>query len=527
MQKLGLSPTLPRPLEALSDSELYEGSKPVYSNESTTESATHLSDSEIEVVKEVGGRHDHKASTTSITTSSWDWEWGDIPHKETPPFLPVDAGKKRIYSVELPSPSIPSNYSTPKINSPTMPVKKPFIQVISEREYFFKAFNYFLQNVGSLLEGKGKFSSCASSLVIEYSMEELNEVFARNSSNSQETPEGNFQELFADKNIIAMLDKIYFLPVNAVFSIVTGRMFGKMGFSPEEIEVILNESKENFLSIFEADSSKSQTETSTQGSSSPSSSEGLGNKLKRWFKPSATNEISELENDGGSPLRLSSNISFHNSRQSVKSAPSISYVKTLRLTCNQLQSLDLKYGLNYVRFSLASNASVNCSARIFLWKHSTKIVISDIDGTITKSDALGHIFTFVGKDWTHSGVANLYTLIHKNGYQFMYLTSRAIGRASSTREYLSGIDQNSFQLPVGPVLMSPDRLFAALHREVILKKPEEFKIIVLKDICRLFRRTKVHFLLALETEKQMLSRTKQLTFHPQRYFWSILLEMFL
>jgi LNS2 (Lipin/Ned1/Smp2) len=51
---------------------------------------------------------------------------------------------------------------------------------------------------------------------------------------------------------------------------------------------------------------------------------------------------------------------------------------------------------------------------------------------------------------------------------------------------LEGIAQERFQLPEGPVIMSPDRLLAAIHREMIMRKPEEFKMAVLKDIQRLF-----------------------------------------
>lgn len=92
----------------------------------------------------------------------------------------------------------------------------------------------------------------------------------------------------------------------------------------------------------------------------------------------------------------------------------------------------------------------------------------------------------VGKDWTHVGVASLYSKIANNGYEFLYLTSRAIGQAASTRGYLKGIEQDRFQLPDGPVIMSPDRLFTALHREVIQRRPDEFKIACLRDIQRLF-----------------------------------------
>ena len=43
--------------------------------------------------------------------------------------------------------------------------------------------------------------------------------------------------------------------------------------------------------------------------------------------------------------------------------------------------------------------------------------VSDVDGTITKSDVLGHLAYIVGRDWTHSGVAHLFTNIEANGYQ--------------------------------------------------------------------------------------------------------------
>ena len=49
-----------------------------------------------------------------------------------------------------------------------------------------------------------------------------------------------------------------------------------------------------------------------------------------------------------------------------------------------------------------------------------------------------------------------------------------------------GIKQNDYQLPEGPVIMSPDRLMASLHREVIMRKPEVFKMACLRDIRRLF-----------------------------------------
>ncbi|KAI8806761.1 Lipin/Ned1/Smp2-domain-containing protein [Cladochytrium replicatum] len=168
--------------------------------------------------------------------------------------------------------------------------------------------------------------------------------------------------------------------------------------------------------------------------------------------------------------------------------PQSNYVKSLRLTSDQLRMLNLHQGCNTISFSVQSRlqGTATTSARIFLWRHDARVVISDVDGTITKSDVLGHVFTMVGRDWTHIGVASLYTNIRKNGYEIMYLTARALGQAESTRDYLKKVQQAKAQLPEGPVIMSPDRLFRALHREVVMRKPEEFKIACLRDIKRLW-----------------------------------------
>ncbi|KAJ1766569.1 lipin Ned1 [Coemansia sp. RSA 986] len=109
-----------------------------------------------------------------------------------------------------------------------------------------------------------------------------------------------------------------------------------------------------------------------------------------------------------------------------KLARNMHYAKALRLTSDQLKSLELRRGANDVKFLVASN-NVYCKARISMRQYDTQIVISDIDGTITKPDALGHLFNMVGKDWAHMGVAKLHLDIVSNGYKVIYLTARAIG----------------------------------------------------------------------------------------------------
>ncbi len=92
----------------------------------------------------------------------------------------------------------------------------------------------------------------------------------------------------------------------------------------------------------------------------------------------------------------------------------------------------------------------------------------------------------IGRDWTHIGVAKLYSDIVANGYNILYLTSRSVGQADTTRTYLNGVSQEGFRLPKGPVIMSPDRTIAALRREIYLRKPEVFKMACLRDILNLF-----------------------------------------
>ena len=49
-----------------------------------------------------------------------------------------------------------------------------------------------------------------------------------------------------------------------------------------------------------------------------------------------------------------------------------------------------------------------------------------------------------------------------------------------------GLNEGDQSLPVGPVVLSPDRLFQSLAREVIYHRPQDFKIPALRDIRQLF-----------------------------------------
>ncbi|CAN6373023.1 unnamed protein product [Urochloa humidicola] len=163
-------------------------------------------------------------------------------------------------------------------------------------------------------------------------------------------------------------------------------------------------------------------------------------------------------------------------------------VRSLTPTSEELASLDLRDGRNVVTFTFSTaivgKQQVDC--HIYLWKWNTRIVISDVDGTITKSDVLGQFMPLVGVDWSQNGVAHLFSAIKENGYQLLFLSARAISQAHITRQFLFNLKQDGKALPDGPVVISPDGLFPSLYREVIRRAPHEFKISCLEAIKDLF-----------------------------------------
>ncbi|KAK9068494.1 hypothetical protein SSX86_012608 [Deinandra increscens subsp. villosa] len=169
-------------------------------------------------------------------------------------------------------------------------------------------------------------------------------------------------------------------------------------------------------------------------------------------------------------------------------SPQKQFVRTQVPTTEQIASLNLKEGQNMVSFIFSTRVLgvQKVDAHIYLWKWNARIVISDVDGTITKSDVLGQFMPLVGKDWTQSGVAHLFSAIKENGYQLLFLSARAIVQAYLTRSFLINLKQDGKALPNGPVVISPDGLFPSLYREVIRRAPHEFKIACLEDIKALF-----------------------------------------
>ena len=77
---------------------------------------------------------------------------------------------------------------------------------------------------------------------------------------------------------------------------------------------------------------------------------------------------------------------------------------------------------------------------------------------------------FVGKDWSHKGICEFYTNLKKNNYLIIYLTARNFGQARKTLNYLQSVCQKKIRLPEGPLILSPDSMYQAFKREIIIGK---------------------------------------------------------
>ena len=246
----------------------------------------------------------------------------------------------------------------------------------------------------------------------------------------------------------------------------------------------------------EEDGEEEEAPKTTTTTTANAASSGKYTRAKKWLK-TKVGGLSGNHSSGGSNHSNSAdknnnknnnNNNNGKEKKEAKAAKPPRKRRNTRLTSEELKMLDLKPGLNTVTYSYKSRVfgTQTLECNLFLWDSEDKVVVSDIDGTITKSDVLGHIYTMVGKDYAHPGIASLYRKIVRNGYKILFVTSRAISQSNSTRAYLRTLTQNGETLPIGPVMCAPDPISTALYREVVARKPEVFKIRCLTRVRRLF-----------------------------------------
>jgi len=158
-------------------------------------------------------------------------------------------------------------------------------------------------------------------------------------------------------------------------------------------------------------------------------------------------------------------------------------------TTQQLNLLNLKQGMNLLEYEVetAAGSIVSTEATVFLINSTQKIVVTDIDGTITRSNIRGFILPALGiSDWKHDGIVELYSKIEDEGYMFLYLTSRAVGQSESTKQYINSLREGRYRMPSGPLMMQLNSVVDTLKTEVIDQDPEVQKIAKLSRLQALF-----------------------------------------
>ncbi|KAG7364347.1 LNS2 lipin/Ned1/Smp2 domain containing protein [Nitzschia inconspicua] len=154
----------------------------------------------------------------------------------------------------------------------------------------------------------------------------------------------------------------------------------------------------------------------------------------------------------------------------------------------------LRPGRNPIRYLLLDELTVVgvAEANIFLWKYDDTLVVSDIDGTITKSNARGAIDTIVTTKYqhVHHSICNLlYRLTTQPKTHIVYITSRPLSLATSTRKFLDLVRQEEARLPEGPILGFGGKFSQLLVMELVSKTTHHFKSETLwKQIVQPFRR---------------------------------------
>ena len=157
-------------------------------------------------------------------------------------------------------------------------------------------------------------------------------------------------------------------------------------------------------------------------------------------------------------------------------------------TQDQIKKMKLKQGKNDICFAIETplGGVQVLKSNLYFWPHNVKMIIWDIDGTVTKSDVLGVILPRIGIDWNHDGVIELIDRMSSHGYKIVYLTARAIFQSDATHEFLGSIKQNEKRLPFGPIIMDPDGVFSSFKKGIIQKQQYLIKILSLLEIKNLF-----------------------------------------
>lgn len=172
----------------------------------------------------------------------------------------------------------------------------------------------------------------------------------------------------------------------------------------------------------------------------------------------------------------------------------------------------LKPGANAARYLITDTETRHlvgiCELEIFVYEMDSpdqrhhkqqKIIVVDVDGTITKSTMKGFLYTAIYEDFDenhcHDGICYFLSSLmdeqenqDKSRVKFVYLTNRPISYAKSTRKFLKEFRQDSYQLPRAPLIGFMGNLAGVFKMDLYSKNAHEFKFDTLdRYVTRPFR----------------------------------------
>ena len=151
----------------------------------------------------------------------------------------------------------------------------------------------------------------------------------------------------------------------------------------------------------------------------------------------------------------------------------------------ELEDMKLNDGLNEA-ILVVEELNIRIPFSIHLLNQGSRLVFTDVDGTITKADVKGFIGGELGFDAHHEGAVELFDKVGSNGYTLIYLSARPMAFNEETREYLFEQlrpNDKGFSLPISPLFVSNKRMVEGIMEAA---DPSATKTFAIRSIVDMF-----------------------------------------
>jgi len=165
------------------------------------------------------------------------------------------------------------------------------------------------------------------------------------------------------------------------------------------------------------------------------------------------------------------------------------FKKSLVPSAEELQALCalLRPGHNDACFELSGAEPLHCS--VFLWNSGTRVVATDIEGSVTQGKMARTWGSFLGattvREHVNPAALDFFDSVKRQGYEILYISHTGVPTGVSSKDFLKKVltcpSSQATCLPLGPVLQNPELLVSAQARGDL------FKLAALRGVRSLFR----------------------------------------